>query len=358
MEFPLFNTKQLSKGEVYDLNDPVERKKYFEAKLGTKIEDVKSFLENNSFVAFLLAKKSAGKGTYSKMFQEIVGKDRVAHLSVGDIVRDVYKNVGNEAYKKELVTYMEKNYRGFLTIEESIDALVGKTQDKLLPTEFILALVKREIEKVGKKALFLDGLPRNMDQISYSLYFRNLIDFREDPDFFVLIDVPTAIIDERMKFRAVCPDCNTSRNTKLLPTKFVKHDQSTDAFYLVCDNSDCVGFGKTRLTGKEGDEKGIELIADRLKNDQMLMEKAMQLQGIPTVLVRNAIPVSEAANVADNYELTPEFYYEMGANGEVTTLNRPWSVKDDNGAECNSLMAAAAVVSMFSQIHGVLFGNK
>lgn len=356
MNFPLFNTKELSTGKVYDLNDPAGRREYFEAKLGKKMEELKEYLDNRTFLAFLLAKKSAGKGTYSKMFEEIVGPGKTAHISVGDLVRDTYKNINDAAFRDELISYMKKHYRGFITIDEAIDALLGKSQDKLLPTEFILALVKREIEKVGKKALFIDGLPRNLDQISYSLYFRDLINFRDDPDLFILIDVPESVIDERMKYRVICPVCHTSRNTKLLPTKFVKYNTSDDSYYLVCDNASCSGYGTEKMVRKEGDEQGINPIRERLTLDGKLMEMATRLEGVPKVYVRNAIPASEATNIAEEYELTPEFEYATKDNGEVVVSSKPWVVKDDSGDDCHSLMAASAMLSLVSQLHKILIG--
>jgi adenylate kinase family enzyme len=367
MNFPYFNTKKLGDPSVsYNLNDPIERRKYFEAKLGTKIDDMKEFLEKNTFVAFLLAKKSAGKGTYSKMFAEVVGEDRVAHLSVGDLVRDTHKYVEeSDSNKQELLDYLNKpgNYRGFMSVEDGVEALLGRSQSKLLPTEFILALVKKEIEKIEKKALFIDGLPRNLDQISYSLFFRDLINFRDDPDLFILVDVPEAVIDERMKYRVVCPVCHTSRNIKLLPTKFVKKDIQTGEYYLVCDNSACSEYAKARMVRKDGDEKGIEPIRERLELDGKLMEMATSLHGVPMVFVRNSMPVEAAKENACDYELTPEFYYEDGADSadgtseEVAVKEKPWIIKDDVGEDCHSLMAASALVSLFSQMHKILIGK-
>lgn len=363
MDFPLFNTKALGTAKFYDLNDPVGRRKYFEDKLGSKLDDLKEFLDNNTFVGFMLAKKSAGKGTYSKMFAEIVGEDRVAHISVGDIVRQTHKLVKSDPIEEnKLVEYLRSSYRGFISVEECVNALIGRSQDKLIPTEFILALVKKEIDKgdyargrVGRKAIFIDGFPRTLDQISYSLYFRSLINFRDDPDFFVLIDIPETIIDERMKYRVVCPICNTSRNLKLLPTKFVEYDKSTKKFHLLCDNKACAGYSKTRLVSKEGDDKGIGLIKDRLELEGKLMEMATKLQGVPKILVRNAIPVSQVAQYAESYEITPEYIYKYDEKtGKVIVEQKPWVVKDDVGNDCNSLLAPPALLSMMSQMHSLL----
>lgn len=359
MNFPLFNTKQYATGKEYDLNDPAGRHSYFHDKLGAQIEELKEFLDTNTFVAFMLAKKSAGKGTYSKMFQEIFGQDRSEVISVGDLVRKVHKLVESDPKEKaDLEEYLNKNYRGFMPVSEAIEALLGRSQSKLLPTEFILTLVKREIQKVGRKAIFIDGLPRSGDQISYALYFREIINFRDDPDFFVLIDVPTSIIDERMKFRLVCPLCNTSRNKKLLPTKFIVYDKDSQQYNMLCDNSSCSGFGKEQLVEKEGDKQGIEPIKDRLLTDGELMNLVQNLHGVPKALVRNSIPVDKANDVTEHYEITPEYVFEHTENGEVIVKETPWIVKDDDGVDSYSLLAAAAVASMIYQIHGILLGNK
>ena len=51
-----------------------------------------------------------------------------------------------------------------------------------------------------------------MDQVSYSLFFRDLMGFRDDQDVMVFIDVPTNVIAERIKWPRICPICKTSRN--------------------------------------------------------------------------------------------------------------------------------------------------
>ena len=131
---------------------------------------------------------------------------------------------------------MKKEYRGYIDLDSVIEAQVKRTQRALLPTEFILSMIKREIKRVGRKAIFLDGFPRNMDQVSYSLFFRELIGFRDDPDIMVLIDLPQAVIDERIKTRVVCPVCHTPRSPKLAITKNIEYDQKTSKFHLICDD--------------------------------------------------------------------------------------------------------------------------
>jgi adenylate kinase family enzyme len=232
LDFPIFKTKN----EVYkkfDLTDVASRKEYFEYKAGPEIQKLKDYLKDNTFIVYLLGKKSSGKGTYSKMFAEIVDKDKVAHFSVGDMIRSYDAVLKDPEQKKEMVEFLEKKYRGPVPLDELLKAMEERSTKVLLPSELILALTEREIAKMGKKAIFIDGFPRDLDQVSYSMFFKHLINYREDPDVFVLIDVPTNVIDERVKHRVICPLCNTSRSLKLLPTKDVEYDESAKKFFLL-----------------------------------------------------------------------------------------------------------------------------
>lgn len=348
IKFPIFKTKVNNSLKTFDLNDPEQRQAYFEYKAGKEIKRLREYLKNNSFIAYLLGKKSSGKGTYSKMFKEIVAPDKIEHFSIGDMVRGFDEVVQDKAKKKELVSFLEENYRGFLPLKKIIKSLENRSTKTLLPTELILALVKREIRKRGKKALFIDGFPRDLDQISYSLFFRDLIDYREDPDIFVLIDVPEAVIDERIKYRVVCPLCQTPRNLKLLPTKKVGYEQKKNRFFLVCDNPNCRG---EKMVVKEGDKLGIEPIRKRLETDEKLMKQAFSLYGIPKVLLRNSVPVSEVKEFVDDYEITPEYLYQWNEKDKkVEVIERPWQILDDEGVFSNSLLPPPVVVSLIKQM--------
>ena len=348
MKFPIFKTKMESIDQKFDLTNPKQRKEYFELKVGPEIKKVRKHLEDNSFIVYLLGKKNSGKGTYSKMFGEIIGSDKIAHVSIGDIVRDVHEQIlSDEKKKEELITWLKENYRGYVSVDETIESLLNRNTTSLLPTEFILALVKREIDKMPKKSLFIDGFPRDLDQISYSLFFRDLINYRQDPDLFVLIDVPEAVIDERIKWRRICPKCKTSRNLKLLPTSNVKYDKEGEKFYLICDNPECEG---KRMIAKEGDEEGIGPIKARLEKDGQLIKKAFSLHGIPKILLRNSVPVEKAKEFIDDYEITPGYSYKLLENGEVKVIEEPWQVPNDEGVPSYSLMPPPVVVSMIKQM--------
>ncbi|MEK7664658.1 MAG: hypothetical protein AAB361_00790 [Patescibacteria group bacterium] len=357
IDFPIFKTKS----DVYkkfDLTNPGQRAEYFEYKAGPEIKKLRKYLENNTFIAYLLGKKSSGKGTYSKMFAEIIDKDlpaqagKIAHFSIGDMVRSFDEVLKDENKRKELVSFLEKNYRGFLPLEDIVKSLDSRSTKILLPSELILSLAKREIQKLGRKAIFIDGFPRDLDQISYSLFFRDLIGYREDPDVFVLIDVPTSVIDERIKYRVICPLCQTSRNVKLLTTKNVDYDEKDGKFYLLCDNLNCLSAQAdkgARMTTKEGDELGIEPIRERLNKDESLIKQAISLQGIPKILLRNSVPAGKANEFVDDYEITPEYHHTF-KEGKVETIEKPWQILDDQRVPSNSLMPPPVVVSLIKQL--------
>ncbi len=348
LEFPVISTKVPGLDQKFDINDPAQRKEYFMAKAGHEIAKLREFMKDNTFVANMLGKKNAGKGTYTKLFGEIFGMDKIAHISVGDLVRDTHAN-WSEFEKSDEFQELKKHYRGFISFEEAVERLHGRSQDKLLPTEFILALLKHTISKHQGKSLFIDGLPRDLDQISYALYFRDLIDYREDPDVFVLIDIPEELINERIKYRVICPDCKTPRNLKLLATKEVGYDKETKEYYLMCDNPECPSKG-ARMVGKQGDELGIEPIRDRLKKDEEVMKLVFNIHGVPKVLIRNNIPLNEKGRF-DDYEITPGFSYEYDeTSGKVKIKESSWTFMDDNGIESVSLMAPPGVVILIKQL--------
>ena len=352
IEFSIWKTKIEESHQKFDLADFGQRKAYFELKAGEEIKKLREYLKENTFVAYLLGKKNSGKGTYAKMFKEVVDKDRIEHFSIGDMVRGLDKVLQNKERKEELVSFLEKNYRGYLPLKNLITALKKRSTKALLPSELILALVKGEIAKREKKALFIDGFPRGLDQVSYSLFFRDLIGYRDDPDIFVLIDVPEKVIDERIKYRVVCPLCQTSRSLKLLPTKEVEYSPKIRKFYLICDNSECKG---VRMLPKEGDELGIEPIRERLNKDGELMKKAFSLYGIPKILLRNSLPVEKATQFVDDYEITPEYSYEWEETAKkVKVIEKPWQVTDDKGVASYSLMPPPVVVSLIKQMVEVL----
>ncbi len=352
MEFPIFKTKKPNIDKKFDLTNPEQRKEYFELKAGFEIKKIQKYLENRNFIVYFLGKKSSGKGTYSKMFAEIVAPEKIFHLSIGDMIRGVDEELQDKEKKQEFIKFLEKNYRGWISIDEIMSILESRSTKTLLPTELILALTKREIAKQKGKVIFIDGFPRQLDQIAFSLFFRDLIDYRDDIDIFTLIDVPEQVIDERIKYRRICPKCKTSRNLKLLPSSKIGYREKEKEFYLICDNPEC---SETEMIQKEGDELGIGPIKARLDLDGELSQKAFSLYGVPKILLRNSVPVDKAKEYVDDYELTPEFVYEWDEKeNKVKVIEKPWIVKNDEGVDCYSLMPSPVVVSLIHQLADIL----
>ncbi len=355
LQFPVFKTKIAGDTLKFSLEDPVGRRKYFEHKAGAEIEKLREYLRTGIFVGFLLGKKNSGKGTYSKLFMEAVGKEHVAHISVGDVVRSAHADLADEGKKKDVVSFLAGRYRGFIPVDQVFDIIEGRDTKTLLPTEVILALVEREISRLGRKAIFVDGFPREMSQISAALYFRSIMGYRDDPDFFAFIDVANTVMDMRMKTRVICPQCQSPRSPKVLRTKEVGYDEEKKEFFLICDNAACPGFGTARMVSKEGDDLGIEAIRDRIEEDDKIMRTLLTLQGVPKVFLRNSVPVSEAAEAIDDYEITPSYRYGWNeVEKKVNVIEEPWVISDDDGIPSYSLLPAAVVVSLIKQMVGVL----
>ncbi|MFA4937447.1 MAG: nucleoside monophosphate kinase [Patescibacteria group bacterium] len=345
--FPIFKSK--SEGSTsFNLNDPADRRKYFDAKAGPELKAIKQYLdEGKTFVAFLLGKKNSGKGTYSKLFIEAVGSDKIGHVSIGDIVRDAHALVESEQGQKELIEFLRQNYRGWHSPEETIDLILGRNQSSLISSELIVALIKYEISKRPRQAIFIDGFPRAMDQIGYSIFLKELIGYREDPDVMVFISLPNTVINERIKYRVICPICKTPRNLKLMVTKNAGYDDKVGEFYLKCDNPSC---NEARMVPKEGDNLGIEPIRERLETDDKIMQQLLKLHGIPKIYLRNAIPVDVAKENVDDYEITPGYDFERKADSTVKVAESRWTIKDDEGCDSYSLLPPPIVVALVKQL--------
>lgn len=351
MDFLIFKTKVEGASEKFDLNSPEGRAKYFQAKAGPEIEELKKYLEKNTFLAFLMGKKNSGKGTYSKLFIEAVGKDKVGHISVGDVVRDVHRAIETGEGKKELMASLEKNYRGFHSLEQVEDIILGRDTKSLVSSELIVALLEYEISKRPRQAVFIDGFPRTLDQVSYSLVLKQVLGYREDPDFLVFISVPETVIDARIKARVICPICKTPRSLKLAPTAYIGRDEKTGGFYLMCDNPSC---NKARMVSKEGDELGIEPIRDRLELDDKIFRQLLTLKGLPQIKLRNSIPRDVAWDYVEPYEVTPMYSYKKGVDEKIEIIEEPWVVPDDDGVKSVSLLPAPVALGFIKQTAEVL----
>jgi len=333
--------------ELHDLLSPSGRRKYFDDVVGKELELLREFFKNNSFVGYLLAPKNAGKGTYVKGLAEALGGNYFEHVSVGDVVRNAEIEYREKGKDSELYQYAERNYRGYVHLSDVFEALVNRSTKSLIPTEFVLMLIKRVLETKEKRTVFVDGFPRNLDQVSYSLYFRELINFRNDPDLFIMINAPLTVLDERIKHRVICPECQTPRNLTLAPTTKVEYDKEGKEFYLVCDNPACAK--QSRMVAKEGDEHGIEPIKERIMTDIELMERARSLYGVPKIELFNALEVDRAMEFVNDYELTKEFVFTLNADGSIKSDSQLWEVEEGE-EKYYSLLPYPVVVQLIKQL--------
>ncbi|WKZ30371.1 MAG: AAA family ATPase [Candidatus Dojkabacteria bacterium] len=352
VDYTWLSTKDGEQGHdhTFNLLDPEGRRLYFSHVVGKEIAWLREYLAENTFIAYMLAPKNAGKGTYTKGLQEALGGDYFTHVSVGDLVRAAEEEYRAEEKNSALYKYALENYRGYMHLDEVFAALLARTTQSLIPTEFVLTLIKRAIDSVPKKTVFVDGFPRNLDQVSYSLYFRELINYRQDPDIFVLINAPLTVLDERIKHRVICPECKTPRNMVLLPTQKVGYDEATKEFYLNCDQPGCKG---GRMVKKEGDELGIEPIKQRIMMDVQLMERAKNLYGVPKIELFNALEADKALDYVHEYELTPAYSYSLNDKKEVVTAQESWVV-EEHGVKYHSLLPTPVVVQLIKQLYNTL----
>jgi len=95
----------------------------------------------------------------------------------------------------------------------------------------------------------------------------------------------------------------------------------------MCDRPEC---NLARMSAKEGDNMGIESVRKRLDLDEQLINKVLSLHGVHKVSLRNAIPVKEAGNLVDDYEITPSYVYRLEGD-KVKVEGEPYVVEDDDG---------------------------
>jgi hypothetical protein len=70
-------------------------------------------------------------------------------------------------------------------------------------------------------------------------------------------------------------------------------------------------------------------------------------------LLRNSVPKKLAKNSVDDYEITPEYYYEW-KQGKAIVKEKPWLVQDENKEASYSLLPPPVVVSLIKQISDIL----
>ena len=71
--------------------------------------------------------------------------------------------------------------------------------------------------------------------------------------------------------------------------------------------------------------------------------------------MRNSVPKKLAKEYVDDYEITPEYYYQWSEKDKkIMIKERPWVTADDEGKPSYSLLPPPVVVSLIKQITEVL----
>lgn len=146
----------------------------------------------------IIGPPGSGKGTQAA---RVADKLNIKHLSTGDILREAVKEETDLGQKAK--AYMEKG--------------------ELVPDELMLALIEKELDKIGDSGWILDGFPRTMAQAEA---LEKMLDERgEGVDRVILVDVDYEVIVKRLTSRRVCPVCNAVYN---LETNKPKEDNKCD----------------------------------------------------------------------------------------------------------------------------------
>ena len=141
-------------------------------------------------IVILLGAPGSGKGTVAG--ELAASNSNLKHVSSGDLLRGAVAKgteAGNEA-------------KGFMEA------------GKLVPDALIARMIKDVVaETTGDVTMLLDGFPRNLAQAEI------LAEMGAPIRSAVLVDVPDAIIQDRIAGRRTCPKCKAGYHVKNLPPK-------------------------------------------------------------------------------------------------------------------------------------------
>lgn len=141
----------------------------------------------------MLGAPGAGKGTQAKMIAEKYG---IPHVSTGDIFRANIKN-GTEL-GMEAKQYMD--------------------QGLLVPDELtVKILLDRVANEDCKNGYVLDGFPRTIPQAE--VLDKALLEFGDQIDYAINVDVPDENIVKRMGGRRACLSCGATYHIEHVPPK-------------------------------------------------------------------------------------------------------------------------------------------
>jgi len=141
----------------------------------------------------LLGAPGAGKGTVAKMLTAVDGS---VQISTGDILRGAVKD--GTALGKQAKAFMDAG--------------------DLVPDDLIMGIMKERLKQDDCQAGFLlDGFPRTIPQAEQLKVLLADLDIKLDAA--VNLDVPRAVILDRLTTRRTCNDCGAIYNVKSAPTK-------------------------------------------------------------------------------------------------------------------------------------------
>ena len=129
----------------------------------------------------IMGVQGCGKGTQAKLLKESLD---LVHISVGDI------------------------FRWHIQSHTKLGARIKRIMDEgqLVPDEVVEEVVKQRLEQHDwNYGFILDGFPRNARQAAFFLE-------SYDIDAVLLIDVPDALVQERILNRRLCPKCGLDYN--------------------------------------------------------------------------------------------------------------------------------------------------
>jgi adenylate kinase len=136
----------------------------------------------------LLGAPGAGKGTLAALLIEKMG---VPSVSTGNILREAIKN--DTPLGREAKSYMDGG--------------------KLVPDQLVIDMLKERIAQPDcKNGFILDGFPRTIPQAE-------ALDTITTIDCALSLDVPDAVIEERMTGRRVCLKCGATFHVVNNPPK-------------------------------------------------------------------------------------------------------------------------------------------
>src|SRR6516225_6825219 len=129
----------------------------------------------------IMGVQGCGKGTQAKLLKEALD---LVHISVGDI------------------------FRWHIQSRTKLGARIKRimAEGELVPDDMVEEVVKQRLDQHDwNYGFILDGFPRNARQAAFFLE-------SYDIDAVLLIEVPDAVVQERVRNRRLCPKCSLDYN--------------------------------------------------------------------------------------------------------------------------------------------------